>query len=171
MSLPSKKVDRYITPMFPLFALLAVDGYERIKKHKILIASLLSSVFIMLPLITFFPYYFTYTSPVFGTAENANKIVAQKPFGVGIPMLRDFIISKYGNNVNLAFYDVKPMKAIYGNSKVWDIRTCDTSDYQLLVLGVNEEPPVNVEGGKVTFVKDASLFINGLEYWKVYVKQ
>ncbi|MDO8261005.1 MAG: hypothetical protein Q7T50_05940 [Candidatus Magasanikbacteria bacterium] len=38
MSFPTKKIDRYIIPMFPFLALMAVDGYERLKKHKTLIA-------------------------------------------------------------------------------------------------------------------------------------
>ncbi|MDO8261006.1 MAG: hypothetical protein Q7T50_05945 [Candidatus Magasanikbacteria bacterium] len=128
-------------------------------------------MFVALPLITFFPYYFTYTSPVFGTSVIANKIVAQKLFGVGIPELRDLIIKKYGDKVDLGFYDVKPMKAIYGNSKVCNVRICGTSDYNILVLGINEEMPEKVSTSGVTFVQDASLYINGLEYWKIYVKQ
>lgn len=171
MSFPTKKIDRYVIPMFPFLALIAVDGFEKLKKYRVLIVSVLSLVFIVLPLIMFFPYYFTYTSPLFGTAENANKVVAQKLFGVGVPELRDFIIKKYGDKVDLGFYDVKPMKAIYGNSKVCDVRLCGVSDYQLLVLGINEEMPEKVTNSTTTFVLADTIKINGLDYWKIYVKQ
>lgn len=188
MLYPSKKLDRYMLPMFPYFCLISVLGYYKvgvwfsqlIKKGNLKVRlvsgiSLFSVVglflfFIIYPLITLFPYYFTYTSPLFGPAQNANCIIAQKPFGIGIPMLRDFIVKKYGN-VTLGFYDTKPMKSIYGNSTVLDIRVYGPGSYDLLVLGINEEMPDKVLDSSIKFHKDSSVYINGLEYWRIYVKE
>ena len=63
------------------------------------------------------------------------------------------------------------MKAIYSNSKVADIRVNGVSDYELLVLGINEEIPEKVLESGTRFRKDSSLYVNGLEYWRIYVKE
>ena len=123
--------------------------------------------FIVWPLINFYPFYFIYTNPLFGSPESANKIIGQKSFGVGIYDLKDIITAKYGEP-RLGFIDTKPMEAIYPNSKVFDIRVNGTNDYDLLVLGINEEMPVDISK---KFVKSSSVYINDLEYWRVYEKQ
>ena len=177
MMIPSKKIDRYMLIIYPFLAYVAAIGFskvfERVKSKVVfwVFSGVLVSVFWIYPLIKLFPYYFTYTSPLFGSAQKANEIIAQKPFGVGIYELRDHITETYGNEVKLGFIDTKPMKSIYSNSKVFDIRVSGTSDYDLLVLGVNEEIPVEVLESKSTFKKDSSLWINGLEYWRVYAKE
>ncbi len=173
MLLPSKKIDRYMLPLFPYLALVAIWGYARLLSIKVVRTGLIIGIlaFFALPLVALFPYYFTYTSPIFGSLATAHKIVAQKPFGVGIPALKEFIFEKYGMYPNLGFYDVKPMGAIYPASKICDIRVCGTSSYDILVLGPNEEIPEKVSEGEVSFVHDSSMYINGLEYWKVYVKK
>ncbi len=176
MSYPTKKIDRYMVPMFPFLALIAVNGYEQLKAvlNPRIVYSILGafiSAFIIYPIFSFYPYYFTYNSPFFGSAENANRILAQKPFGVGVPALKNFIFEQYGEYPRLGFYDVKPMRAIYRNSRICDIRICGTSDYDLLVLGINEEIPEKVAESKAVFRHDSSFYINGLEYWKIYVKE
>lgn len=171
MTFPSKKIDRYMVPVFPFLALIAVDGYQKLTKFRLPIIGAVFSGFILLPLITFYPYYFTYTSPVFGSAGKANSVLAEKPFGVGIPALKEFIFSKYGEYPKLGFYDVKPMRSIYMNSRICDIRVCGTSDYDLLVLGINEEIPEKVLTSGTPFTYSSSFYINGLEYWKIYVKE
>ncbi|KKS31948.1 hypothetical protein A2380_01165 [candidate division WWE3 bacterium RIFOXYB1_FULL_43_24] len=180
MIYPSKKLDRYMLPLYPFLALLAAHGivrfYSSIKKARlrkifISIAIFLFTLFYILPAVVDFPYYFTYTSPVVGTAESANRIIAQKPFGIAVPALKDYIVDRYGSEVELGFIDTKPMKAIYSNSKVVDIRINGVSDYELLILGINEEMPEKVLKSRTRFKKDSSLYINGLEYWRIYVKE
>jgi hypothetical protein len=180
MMYPSKKIDRYMLPLYPFFALIAVNGlasyYKSLKKtvQKRIFASLMVFFFTicyLVPLVTYYPYYFTYTSPVFGTPRMANEVVAQKPFGVGIPALKDSILEKYGDYPDLGFIDTKPMKSIYPNSKVSDIRINGSSDYDLMILGINEEIPEKVLKSEARFKKDSSLYINGLEYWRIYVKE
>lgn len=180
MMFPSKKIDRYMLPLYPFLALTAVYGlinfYDSLQKVRLkrIFASLVilaSTFFYVVPLISLFPYYFTYTSPIFGTAVGANKIIAQKPFGIAVPALKDYILRNYGSELELGFIDTKPMKAIYPNSKVADIRVSGTSDYDLIVLGINEEIPEKVLRSGVKFRKDSSLYVNGLEYWRIYVKE
>lgn len=178
MSYPNKKLDRYMLPIFPFLSLMSVFGYydffvKSARKFKVWILtcySVLFTVFIIIPLYSYFPFYFTYTSPTFVSPKNANKIIAQKPFGIGIFDLKNLLEEKYGSP-DVGFIDTKPIKEIYPNSKVSDIRINGTSDYDVIVLGVNEEMPEKVLKSDTKFVHDTSLYINGLEYWKVYVKE
>ncbi|OGC70090.1 hypothetical protein A2415_00635 [candidate division WWE3 bacterium RIFOXYC1_FULL_39_7] len=177
MTISSKKIDRYMVVLFPYLAVLAVIGYglllkkiKNVRNFSTLIG-LICGVFIVYPIVSQFPFYFVYTSPLFGSPERANSVIAQKPFGVGIHDLKNALLEKYGEDVDMGFIDTKPMKAIYSNSKVFDIRVNGTSDYDVIVLGVNEEMPEAVSYSKQKFEKDFSFYINGLEYWKVYVKQ
>ncbi|NMB91464.1 glycosyltransferase family 39 protein [candidate division WWE3 bacterium] len=185
MSFPTKKIDRYMLVVYPFMAYLAVVGYGKVflflksKVKKLMFwstISLLCLVFWVMPFVRVYPYYFTYTSPLFINSQTANKIVAQKPFGIGMYDLKELIVKRYGSSKNLmtpklAFVDTKPMKSIYPNSKVFDVRVSGPGQYDLLVLGVNEDIPENIENSKYTFEKDASMWINGLEYWRIYVKK
>jgi hypothetical protein len=183
MTVPSKKIDRYILVIFPFLAYSSVVGYkslfENLKNEsqktifKITVPLMLV-VFWVIPYFTLFPWYFVYTSPLFGSPCNANKIIGQKPFGVGIPDLEKLIIDRYGDKYEeegprMGFYDTQPMEAIYPNSKVYNVRTYGPKRYNLLILGINEDLPRKVlENEKYYFKKDYSLWINGLEYWRIY---
>ena len=185
MSFFAKKIDRYMLIVFPFLSYCAVIGYKKFyqnlksfsgKRVFRILFFLLIVFFVGFPIINLYPYYFTYTSPLFGTSENANKIIGQKPFGVGIPKLKEVILErysdKYGGEPKLGFYDSIPMKTIYPNSKVFDVRTYGPSNYDLLILAINEEMPEKVlENKQYVFEKDYSLWINGLEYWRIYVKK
>ena len=186
ISFPAKKVDRYILVMYPLFSYCAVIGYQRIfqnlkssaGKYIFFSLSIFSLVvFWVIPIIKLYPWYFTYTSPVFGSSVNANKIIGQKPYGVGIVDLKETIVTGYsdkstGEWPNLGFYDTQPIKTIYPNSKVFDVRVYGPSNYDLVVLGINEEMPEKVlKSTQYKFEKDYSMWINGLEYWRIYVRK
>jgi hypothetical protein len=177
MTLPSKKIDRYMLPMYPLMTLLAVLGYYKLiqllpSKKTILyiIYVVLVGAFLIYPIVNLHPYHFTYTSPVFGTAENANRIIAHKPFGVGIPALKQQIFDRHGVYPMIGFYDTKPMRAIYINSRIFDVRNYGSGSYDVMVLALNEAMPPKVVNSDYTFKHDFSFYINGLEYWRVYVK-
>ncbi len=169
ISFASKKIDRYITLVYPMFAVFSYYGFLAVSEIKSFKPFLITMVlaFIVWPLINFYPFYFIYTNPLFGSPVNANKIIGQKSFGVGIYDLRQHIYTKYGYP-SLGFIDTKPMEAIYANSRVFDIRVNGTNDYDLLVLGINEVMPVDISK---KFVKSSSVYINDLEYWRVYEKQ
>ena len=179
MTYPAKKLDRYMIVIYPFMAFLAIIGYSRIlsfcKTQRTKIIFWVSMLIILVsfwvyPLIKVYPYYFTYTSPMFGSSENASRIVLQKTFGVGIHELRDFILKRYGDYPKLGFYDVKPMGAIYPHSKILDVQIYGPSNYDLLVLASNEDIPSNVSRNIYYYIeKDSSLIINGLEYWRIYV--
>lgn len=178
MAVASKKIDRYVIFMYPFFAYLAYYGYECVlnplknKRAGILFTVFLFLVFVFLPVIKIFPWYFTYTSPVFGSTFSANKIIGQKSFGVGIPNLKSYILETYKDEPKIGFYDTQPMRAIYPNSKLFDVRVYGPSTYDLLILAVNEEMPEKVlKSTEYKFEKDYSMWINGLEYWTIYVRK
>jgi len=193
MSLVSKKIDRYMVPLFPYLGILAGLGLttflhqvkkemprltllSRLATHKHLKVTAIAGLvivttgFVLYPLVKYYPYYFTYTNPLFGSATQANNLVGQKPFGTGIWELKQFIARNYGKDIPLGFIDRKPMSMIYKNSKLFDIRETGTSKYNLIVLGPNEIMPPNVAKGKFTFTKADSMYINGLEFWRIYEK-
>ncbi len=122
---------------------------------------------------------------MFGSPENADKFIAQKPFGIGIQDVRDVILEKYRHYPRVGFVDSKPMRAIYMNSRTKDIRVDGAGDYDLLILGINDEYNEDIQEmnirflnssneviiNKVGFAKDTSIYINGLEFWRIYVKE
>ena len=172
----TKKIDRYILPIIPFLVVLAVLGYLGfIKKRKSfkynLFVLLCFCGFIVFPLISLFPYYFTYTSPLFVNGKIANKIVGQKPFGVGIFDLRDSIVSRYGSDVSFGITDANPMKSISDHLDVYDIMKTYPNMYDVLVLGPNREFPKKVTESGVKFVHEYSLYINNLEYWRVFKRK
>lgn len=171
MTISTKKIDRYLVPLFPYLALLAVLSFTQIRSLKKRAWVLLVSIFLLLGLsFAFYPFQFTYFNPLVLSAENAHGIIAQKPFGIGIPDLKRLILNKYGDYPALGFYDIKPMKAIYKSSQIADVQVNGVSDYDYLILGPNEEIPGKVLEAKEEFVLDEVIHINGLEYWKVYAK-
>jgi len=177
MVIASKKIDRYIIFMYPVFAYSAYSGYSfalnRLKNKSvgIFFAAFLYIVFVLLPIIKVFPWYFTYTSPIFGSTSSANKIIGQKSFGVGIPDLKKYILETYEDEPKIGFYDTQPMRAVYPNSKIFDVRVYGPGEYDILILGINEEMPEKVVNSKeYRFEKSHSIWINGLEYWRIYNK-
>ncbi len=176
MMYPSKKLDRYMIPLYPFFGFIAVYGYyelyNKLKRvHFVILTLVLSMLFVVCPVLKLHPYPFTYSTPLVGSADSAHKILAQKPFGIGIPALREFIFEKYGEYPTLGFIDTKPMSAIYMNSRLFDIRVDGTSNYDIIVLAVDEEMPQEILESENKFVHDSSYYINGLEYWRIYVKE
>lgn len=180
MTYSTKKIDRYMLPVMVFISYLASIGILNIYrnvKNKIVFAGVgvISIIlFWIISLVTYYPYYFLYTSPLFGSSDNANSIIAQKPFGIGITEVRDYIVSTYGEDTDIAFIDTKPIKMIYPNSQVFDSRVAGTGSYDYLILGVNEEFPEHVyessdEG--VSFEKVHSLYFHGLEFWRIYEKR
>lgn len=185
MSVASKKIDRYMIPLYPFLGLVCsliytkiLDLIYQVRKERnssyiptaIVIFFIFLIVTISYPIVTFYPYYFTYTNPFFGSSENANRIIGQKPFGLGIPMLKETLINKYGEDITIGFIDRKPMSMIFPNSKLFDIRVDGTKKFNIIVLGPNENMPENVLGSKNTFTQNSSMYINGLEFYRIFTK-
>ncbi len=173
MTISSKKIDRYILPIYPYASLLIVLSLNWIKGLKSRIGMcVLFGAFVLYPIINLYPHYFTYTNPFFGSPKYVHEnILAQKPFGIGIPALKREILDKYGYYPKLGFIDFKPMEAIYMASRVFDVNVDGPGNYQLMILGVNEEIPQKVLDSPNKFNLDHTVEINELEYWKIYVKE
>jgi len=167
----SKKVDRYTIPLFPFLGIMAVLGYYSIifkNKAKLLVIIVLFSI--VYPLFRIFPHYLTYTNLIIGNADTGNKIIGQKLFGIGVFDLRDFIIEKYGPNTKVSINDPGPLISIYGENMVYNISEEHPNSYKLMILGPNKKPPPSVVNSGVRFVYKDSIYINGLEFWRIYKK-
>jgi len=167
----SKKVDRYTIPLFPFLGIVAVLGYYSViykNKAKLLVVIILFSI--VYPLFRVFPHYLTYTNPIIGNADTGNKIIGQKLFGIGVFDLREFIIEKYGPNTKVSINDPGPLKSIYGENMVYNISEEHPNSYKLMILGPNKKPPPSVVNSGVRFIYKDSIYINGLEFWRIYKK-
>lgn len=174
MTFPTKKLDRYMLVMFPFIAYLSLIGMTALVSNKKLFQYILlpfAALSYIYSLIYFFPYYFTYSSFLVGSSENANSIIAQKSFGMGVFELKDSLFKKYGEYPKIGFIDTKPMRAIYISSRIFDIREVSESKYDLVVLAVNEAFPDNIDNPQEKFVQVDAVYINGLEYWRIYAKK
>lgn len=183
MSYPTKKLDRYMIPLFPYLSFLGALGFSalyKIAKGKntqtvyysvmgIVYFSLVGYFVIRMP-----QYLFTYTSPIFGDSSVANNIIGQKPFGVGINLVENKLSREFSSNgdlIDVGMIDTKPLKAIYPNSLVHDVRIDGTSGYDIIVLAINEEMPENVLNSGTTYEYSDSIVINGLNYYDFYIKK
>lgn len=177
MSLLSKKLDRYMIPLYPFLAVFAVYAFDKYYKAADVRAKVFGVVFTLLTFLNVysvlqnFPYYFTYASPVIGGAPVANLVINQKPFGIGVIWLRDYILEKYGDYPTVGIYDRKPLSMIYKSSRLYNYREYGPSNYEVLVVGVNEEFPRDILGSDYSFELSDTLYINGLEYWRIYVRK
>ena len=170
----SKKVDRYLIPIYPIFAETSVLGWYYFLKKRIYlvvipIALLIYSV--AYPLYTLFPNYMMYTTPLFGDSEKSNEIIAQKLFGIGVFEVRDKIVQRFGEKVSIASSDYGPLWSIYPNGKVSNVLDTHPNYFKIMVLGPNKPFPKSLNNEtEYYFHYIDSVYINGLEFWRIYKK-
>jgi len=159
----SKKIDRYLLLFIPpLVYYLSLKTNMLIRKN-IIVLGLINVVSVFY----FMPYLFLYYSPVFLEYKNVNNLVGQKSFGQGIYQLKENLIANYGE-INLGFYDVKPMQSIYPNSKIFDIRSASSSKIDVVILSINEVLP---DDYKDDFIKKESFYLIDIPLYDIYVKK
>jgi len=163
----SKKVDRYPVSLYPFFGIIAVLGYSKLKFKKGLIVAVLAGYTIVYPLIRAFPHYMAVNNPILGDASKGNEIIGQKLFGIGVFDLREHILEKYGR-VSVAMNDHDTLGSIYGPDLVYDISSTHPNSYKLIILGPNKDFPPSVKNTGIRFTKRSSVYINGLEFWRIY---
>ncbi len=169
----SKKVDRYVVPLYPYFALVSAYGWYRVLGKKIInfIAIILFTATVAYPLFSLFPDYLMYVNPLVGNAKRANEIIGQKLFGIGVFDLRKKIIGKYGESISIGSSDPGPLASIYPKGKVYNVLVEHPNSYRIMILGPNKEFPKAMEKDpNIKFRKVDSIYINGLEFWRVYEK-
>lgn len=165
-----KKVDRYPIPLYPFFTMIAVLGFYWFSKKLRWITLAFTSLTLVFTLFRSFPHYMTYTNPLIGDAEDGNIIVGQKLFGIGVYDLRQHIIDTYGDTHEIAINDYGPMKKIY-DWETFNIFVEHPNSYDYAILGPNKDIPPSIKKSGVEFKYDSSVYINGLEFWRVFVKK
>ena len=157
----NKKVDRYLLVIVPPLIYYLSTKINHFKK--VIIPLALVNLFSIL---YFSPTQFLYYSPILLNYSNVNGLVAQKSFGMGIYDLKQYLIKNYGE-LRFGFYDIKPMEAIYSNSKVLDIREVGPGKVDVVVLSINEVLP---EDYALIFTKKESYFIKDIPLYDIYTK-
>lgn len=99
-TLSTKKLDRYMLPLYFPLAYFSTLGYLKVVRLKpnlgaIYTASLLYLASVFVPILMFYPYEFLYYSPFFKDAKTANSIIGVKNFGIAHPSVADVLITKY----------------------------------------------------------------------------
>ncbi|MFZ2664017.1 MAG: hypothetical protein WAX66_01510, partial [Patescibacteria group bacterium] len=169
----SKKVDRYTVPLYPYLALISAYGWSRLISKKIItfIPSILFLTTVVYQLFTLFPHYLMYVNPLIGDAKKANEIIGQKLFGIGVFDLRKRIIDKYGDSISIGTSDFGPLLSIYPKGKVYNVLVEHPNSFKIMVLGPNKEfPKAMVKDPNIKFKQVDSVYINGLEFWRIYQK-
>uniref|UniRef100_A0A7C4TS27 Glycosyltransferase RgtA/B/C/D-like domain-containing protein n=1 Tax=candidate division WWE3 bacterium TaxID=2053526 RepID=A0A7C4TS27_UNCKA len=174
-----KKVDRYVISLYPFLAIIAVLGWHLVLKRffsfKSAIFAVIAAIFLLAtysiatPLVKIFPHHLTYVNPIFGDAADSNRMIGQKLFGIGIFDLRDKIVENFGDRASVGINDIGPLTSIYPKGKVYNVLSEHPNSYKVLVLGPNKELPKNLrEDPNIKFKKVDSIYINGLEFWRIY---
>lgn len=156
-----KKVDRYLLLLIPVLFYLFSFVFQRYLKF--VVGLILLNI---LSLVYFHPFQFLYYSPILLNFENAEKIIAQKSFGMGVLELRDYVVKNFGE-VSIGMYDIKPLEALYPNSKVFDIRESSKSKVDIVILSKNENLPSKYEN---SFNLKDVFYLKDLPIYKIYIK-
>ena len=124
------------------------------------------------PLISIFPHYYTYVSPLAGGAKNAEKMIHQMLFGTGVFDLRDRIVEKYGESASVGMNNHKPFALIYPKGKVYDVLSEHPNSFRIMVLGLNKEMPESIQKDRsIKYKYIESIVINGLEFFRIYERR
>ncbi len=157
-----KKVDRYLLVLVPLVFYFLSFYYLKYIKPLVFLMTLN-----IISIIYFSPHQFLYFSPILLNFENANAIIGQKSFGMGIFELKKYVVETYGEK-SLGFYDIKPIETIYPNSKVFDIRQTSASKIDIVILSKNEILP---EKYKDIFTPSDVFYLGEIPLYEIYTKK
>lgn len=99
LTLPSKKLDRYIIPAIVSLLLVAAFYYEYLldilqnkwKKFGAITFTIIISLALVIPLIAIHPDYFSYYNPLFGGIKTGIKVIEPK-WMVGIKPITEFFV-------------------------------------------------------------------------------
>lgn len=172
----NKKIDRYIVSLYPYFALISAVGWFRVRKIKTLILPG-TAIFLcttIYPLYTLFPHYLMYVNPMIGDSKDANGIVGQKMFGIGIFELKNYISDKYGETATLGLNDTvfRSLRSIYPRGKVYNLLFTHPRKFDIMVLGPGKNYfRIFEDYPKHKFYYVDSIYIDGLEFWRIYEKE
>lgn len=169
-----KKVDRYLIEIFPFFSLVSVYGYSRIKFQKFLHSVLLFCLLmfsVVYPYKMSFPHLMTYINPIFGDANDGNKIIGQRLFGIGVYELREYMLTNYGPNQKIGIHEPGPFRSIYPGRRTYDILKVHPNSIKFMIIGINNDIPIGISReSSIRWKHIDSIYINGLEFWKIYKK-
>jgi hypothetical protein len=185
MTSGAKKQERYFLPIYPWLNFLAATGLvalvnirpiaQRITLHTSRIAMLILTVLIVngLLVISNFPYYFTYYSPLFGGIKNVAKI-STIGWGEGLDEAARYLNQNVGQNNNISswyqstfapFYNGPSLNYSKEKGKVL------AGDYVVFYINqVQREYPDTIlfEYFEQRFELETAIELHGLDYAWIY---
>jgi hypothetical protein len=107
MSIPAKKVGRYILPVFPIISILAgigimwllngitgtVPNRKRLQKYSFTVVTVIILAIQVYPLLKLHPYEFSYYNPILGGASKAKEVLLVGR-GEGLDLVGEYLNKK-----------------------------------------------------------------------------
>ncbi|MFH1407810.1 MAG: glycosyltransferase family 39 protein [Patescibacteria group bacterium] len=179
VSLFSKKVPRYILPIYPplllLMSLSLISVYKKLKNRakKYAIALFSLGIFISFVLLyKTYPNFLAYTNPILGGMKTADYFVGNKHFGFGLKAVAEYMNKKpYIEGIKLIFDGdgtIGPFYLGMARNATYIYRDhISTADYFLLPYYLLDTDPMYLEYKK-DFVLEKVFNVNGYPYWYLF---
>lgn len=179
ISLFSKKVPRYILPIYPPLILLVsisiIWAYKKskaiVKKYIMLFFSLaiFSSIVIIC---NTYPNFLAYTNPLVGGMKTADYYIGNKHFGFGLKEIAEYMNEKpYVEEIKLIFDGdgtIGPFYLGMARNSLYIYRDhVSTADYFLLPYYLIDKDPMYLEYKK-DFELEKVFNVNEYSYWYLY---
>ncbi len=182
ISIPDKKIFRYILPLYPflaIFASYAVSAvYSKVRPYRsrTMICAVATAFIVGFQLwqpLSVYPNFFAYFNPLLGGIESASKVISLNQDATGYYMVGEYLNQKSDvENLVLGCYDSGPMSAYFrGHTVKLKLVGIDKSygenlDYVLLPVqeGWQYLP-------KDQYVLERIFRINNFDYWYLFIRK
>jgi hypothetical protein len=162
-----KKSERYGLFFYPLLFLFISLMFERIKKVHLIFLSFIYIVLMIPQYLQIYPYFYSYSNPLFGGVSKRVEVLYSSPFGIATYEVYNSILAdmhqagKFGS-----VSGNKSLKLLSSDFKVHTSKTCE-ADYFLHFTP--EKSPEAICSKNFELIK--TVRIGNFDYWNVYKKR
>ena len=176
MSLSTKKIYRYVLPIFPPLAIFAAYGWEWVLRQlepwgvrlRLCVFDVAVALLLLIQLQQFSthsPHFFAYFNPLLGGIEGASQVVALNQDATGYEEVATYLNAKEdAEDISVSSYDWKILGMLFVGDTVSAKRAEKplTSDYLLLPIQRGHEWVTDEYELERTFE------VGGVDYWFLY---
>jgi hypothetical protein len=192
MSIPAKKIGRYILPVFPMISVLASIGIvrlssgimerfsktERFKKYVFSVVAVIISAVQIFPVIKLHPYASAYYNPIAGGGSKAKDVLLIGR-GEGLDLVGKYLNKKENAQDLTVASEYHYLLKVYFKGKVktlhieqYESGTLDTVDYLVLYISGIQKENLRIPQEALDYHRTHSpehvVVINGIEYAYIY---